>query len=155
MTKPYINMTEKTAVFERNLRIVTEAEAITDLKHGRRQGMIAWAVVHTLLSSRRPLSELVAMNCGDLQSANFPPELVEHLAGFLKWKKIRGESTARKVPLFCSQRNRRFSARGIRDLWRACVKRAGLPASFSITSKPKAREITLDDMREALTRLYD
>ncbi len=136
----------------RRLRTVTEAWAITDLKDGRKTGVLAWAVVDTALSTGLRVAELVALTVGDFDARRgalkvvrrkrrkrvtetiaLSRELTRHLAEFIAWKKTVDQPAGKKDPLFVGKRGALTSS-GLQRIWKRAVARAGLPKELSIHS---------------------
>lgn len=137
----------------RRLREVTQAWGNTDLERGRRQGVIAWAVVDTVMLTGLRVSELARLTIDDLddrrklltvrrskrkaiaaESLAIPPELARHLRQFINWKRCyTDEPTEEGSPLFCGQRGA-MTVKGLQKVFKSAVQRAGLPDSLSIHS---------------------
>ncbi len=132
------------------LRTVTEAGHIVDLKAGRISGVLAWAVIDTALSTGLRVSELAALRVGDVdakrgalrvvrrkrkkraaETVAIGPELVAHLRDFIEWKGHVDQDTGPKAALFVGKRGP-LTASGLQQLWKVAVKRAGLPRELSI-----------------------
>lgn len=60
-------------------------------------------------------------------------ELTVHLKEFIEWKKLVGQSVDQDAPLFVGKRGP-LTARGLQQLWKSAVKKAGLPEELSIHS---------------------
>ena len=130
----------------RQLRTVTEARQITDLKKGRLQGVMAWMLVDLALSTGLRVSEMAALKISDIdlkrgalkvarlkrakkkaETMAMGKDLVKHLKEYIDW-------TGRKSgPLFIGQRGP-MSAQGLQLIWKRSVKLAGLPEELSIHS---------------------
>jgi integrase len=146
--KKYLDKTEV-----RQLRTVSEANSFLDLKKGRLRGVLAWMLVDLALSTGLRVSELAAIKIQDIdfkrgllaivrkkkktaipESLAISKELARHLKEFIKWS---GRSKGR---LFRSQRGPipgqkgPMSAQGLQQVWKAAIKRAGLPRALSIHS---------------------
>ena len=132
------------------LRTVTEAHAITDLQHGRMKGVQAWCVVDVALQTGLRASELARIKVGNFdpkrrslrvwrhkrrerkqETIAIGADLAGHLAEFLEWKRMIGQDTSREDALFVGKRGP-LTTRGLQQIWKAAVKRAGLPAELSI-----------------------
>lgn len=117
----------------------------------RRQPVIDWAVLHLIIGSGLRSHEATQLLVGDLkvghgQSAIHVREgkggkprvvaissrLKAHLQRFLRWKKERGESTEQDAPLFVSERGEGFTTRGLRYLFRRCLRNAGITGKYGI-----------------------
>lgn len=128
----------------RQLRTVTEAKAIVDLRKGRMTGPLAWMVVDLALSTGLRVSELTAIQLKDIDlkrgfvkvqrrkrkkktvdSLAISPALIKHLKEYI------GDRTAGK--LFVGERGN-LTRVGLQQIWKAAVKRAGLPKELSIHS---------------------
>lgn len=134
------------------LRKIAEADCIIDLKSGRVTGVRAWMVVDLALSTGLRVSELAALTVGDLDlkrgsisvtrlkrkqkklgSLAVGKELISHLREFVQWKEIVDESIEPTAPLFVGKQGP-LSAQGLQRIWKAAIKRAGLPKELSIHS---------------------
>ena len=130
----------------RQLRTVTEAKAIVDLKKGRIQGPLAWMLVDLALSTGLRVSEMADLNIQDLdfkrgsmkvvrlkrkkkvrETMAIGKDLIQHLREYLEW------DDRAKGPLFVGQRGP-LTSRGLQQMWKAAVERAGLPDELSIHS---------------------
>jgi len=128
----------------KQLRTVTEAWAITDLKAGRVQGPKAWMLVDLALATGLRVAELAAIQVEDInlkrqslkvqrvkrrrqswETIALGDDLCEHLAGFIEGKQ--------SGPLFVGQRGP-MSRVGLQRLWKSAIKRAALPAELSVHS---------------------
>ncbi len=130
----------------KQLRTVTEARAIVDLKAGRVGGVREWMLIDLALSTGLRVSEMAAMKLKDIdlkrgaisvvrlkrkkkikESLAISKELVQHLKNYIAW-------TDRKSgALFLGSRGA-LTAQGLQRIWKAAVKRAGLPKELSIHS---------------------
>ncbi len=142
----------------RQLRTVTEARAIVDLKAGRVNGVLGWMVADLALSTGLRVSEIAKVNVEDIdlkrgslavhRSKKRKPvketlavgkDLADHLRDFLAWRACRivdlSESglVATKGSLFVGCRGP-LTAQGLQRIWKAAIKRAHLPAELSIHS---------------------
>jgi integrase len=130
----------------KQLRTVTEAQSITDLKAGRVKGPLSWMVVDLALSTGLRVSEMAALKIKDVdlkrgalsvvrlkrkkkkrETLAISKELVAHLKEYIAW-------TDRKTgQLFVGGRGK-LTAQGLQRIWKAAVSRAGLPKELSIHS---------------------
>jgi integrase/recombinase XerD len=145
----------------KQLRTVTEAQAIVDLKAGRVNGVLGWMLVDTALSTGLRVSEIGKLNVEDIdlkrgslavhrskkrkpvrETLAIGKELVDHLRDYLTWRSCRLSDfngslpkslTAAKGPLFIGCRGP-LTAQGLQRVWKAAVKRASLPVELSIHS---------------------
>ena len=145
----------------KQLRTVTEARAIVDLKAGRVNGVLGWMVVDIALSTGLRVSEIGKVNVEDIdlkrgalavhrskkrkpitETLAIGKELVDHLKDYLTWRTCRLSDfngslpkgiTAAKGALFIGCRGP-LSAQGLQRIWKAAIRRAGLPAELSIHS---------------------
>jgi len=62
-----------------------------------------------------------------------PADLVEHLKAFIAWKDQVGQPTGKDAALFVGKRGP-LTPQGLMQVWKAAVKRAGLPKELSIHS---------------------
>ena len=130
----------------KQLRTVTEAEAIVDLKKGRVTGPVRWMLVDLALSTGLRVSELAAIRIADIdfkrgaikivrakkkkkraETLPIDKKLIPHLKEFIAWM---GKT---KGPLFQGQRGP-LSPQGLQQVWKAAIKIAGLPKELSIHS---------------------
>jgi integrase len=146
----------------RQLRTVTEARAIVDLKAGRVNGVVGWMAVDFALSTGLRVSEIAKVKVEDIdlkrgliavsrakkrKRAKPEPlalgkELTEHLKAYLAWRSCRIADMAgafrkgltdTQGALFVGCRGP-LTTQGLQRLWKAAIKRASLPAELSIHS---------------------
>ena len=146
----------------RQLRTVAEARAIVDLKAGRVNGVLGWMAVDFALSTGLRVSEIAKVNVEDIdlkrglvtvsrakKRRRVKPEplalgkdLADHLKAYLAWRagriadlpeSMRAGLVATKGALFIGCRGP-LTAQGLQRVWKAAVKRAGLPKELSIHS---------------------
>ena len=134
------------------LQTVTELRAVKDLRAGRIGGVIAWAVVDVALQTGLRVSEIAKIKVGDYdpkrralrvwrhkrrkvvqETLAISKALATHLTDFIQWKDHVGQPTGKDDVLFVGKRGP-LSTRGLQRIWKAAVKRAGLPAELSIHS---------------------
>jgi integrase len=130
----------------KQLRTVTEAKAIVDMRKGRIQGPITWMLVDLALSTGLRVSELAELRIEGInlkrgsmkvvrlkrkkkstETLAIGKDLIKHLQEYLEW------TQRTKGPLFVGQRGP-LTYRGLQQMWKAAVKRAGLPGELSIHS---------------------
>ncbi len=130
----------------KQLRTVTEAKAIVDLKKGRRKGLTMWMVVDMALSTGLRVSELAAIRIRDIdfkrgllrvvrrkrkrqttETLALGKDLIKHMKEYVKWT---GKTKGR---LFVGERGS-LAAQGLQQIWKAAIKQAGLPKELSIHS---------------------
>ena len=128
----------------KQLLTVTEAQAITDLRSGRVTGPLAWMVVDMALATGLRVSEFVSLKIEDIdfkrgcisitrlkrkkkakETLAISKDLCSHLKDFIENRK--------KGPLFVGSRGP-LTAQGLQLIWKAAIKRAGLPKELSIHS---------------------
>jgi len=126
----------------KKIRTVTEAQAIVDLQKGRITGPLAWMVVDLALSTGLRVSEMAALTLKDIdlkrgaisvtrrkrkknkrETLAVNKELTEHLKQYIGGRKVGR--------LFEGKRGF-LTAQGLQRIWKAAVKRAGLPKELSI-----------------------
>jgi integrase len=130
----------------RQLRTVTEARAITDLKAGRIGGVRAWMLVDLALTTGLRVSEMAALRLKDVDlkrgyisvtrlkrkkkaknTLAIGKDIIQHLKDYIS-------SMERKTgPLFVGSRGP-LTAQGLQRIWKRSVKFAGLPKELSIHS---------------------
>ena len=141
----------------RQLRTVTEARAIVDLKAGRVNGVLGWMLVDFALSTGLRVSEIGRVKVEDIdlkrglvtvsrskkrkrvkpEPLAIGRELADHLRDFLTWRACRlGDRpqpgcAATKGLLFVGCRGG-LTVQGLQRIWKAAIRRAGLPAEVSI-----------------------
>ncbi len=145
----------------KQLRTVTEARAIVDLRAGRVNGPLAWMLVDVALSTGLRVSEIAALNVEDIdrnrgcmsvtrlkrrkpvkETLAVGKDLVDHLKVYLTWRSARVSDldksqrkglAATKGALFIGCRGA-LTAQGLQRIWKSAIKRAGLPKELSIHS---------------------
>ena len=136
----------------RRLRTVAEARAIVDLAKGRIGGVVAWMAVDAALQTGLRVGELALLKHGDVdlrrcalrvrrlkrrsrkpETIAMSRELAEHLKQFIGWKKDVDQPTGRGEALFVGKRGP-LTVRGLQQIWKGAVRRAGLPEELSIHS---------------------
>jgi len=136
----------------RLLRQSTELHAARDQIAGRKAGPLAWAVVDLALQTGLRVSEMARLKVGDFdpkrnaltvtrsKKAEAKPEtmalgqgLTDHLVAFLAWKESADQDTTAEAALFTGQRGR-LTVFGLQQIWKAEIRRAGLPKALSIHS---------------------
>ena len=139
----------------RQLRTVTEAKAIVDFKKGRVGGVLAWMVVDLMLATGLRVSEAALLKIQDVdikrgllkvtrlkrkkktkESLAVGKDLIEHLREYIAWM------DRTKGPLFVGGRGP-LTSRGLQQIWKAAVKRAGLPKELAIHSARHALAVHL------------
>lgn len=134
----------------KQLRTVTEAGAIVDLGTGRVKGPLAWMVIDLALSTGLRVSEMAALTMKDIdlkrgaisvvrlkrkkkvkETLAISKELSQHLQRFIEWKKTLGQPTKPTSRLFVGGQGD-LTAQGLQRIWKAAVKRAGLPKEITI-----------------------
>lgn len=135
----YMNLEEV-----KQLRTVTEARAIVDLRKGRISGPLTWLLVDLALTTGLRVSELAAIQVKDIDlkrglikvqrakkrkktidSLAIGPNVVKHIKDYLE------DKTTGK--LFVGERGD-LSKYGLQQIWKSAIKRAGLPKELSIHS---------------------
>ena len=130
----------------KQLRTVTEARKITDLKAGRIGGVRAWMLLDLALSTGLRVSEMAALKIKDIDLKRGYLSVIR-----LKRKKRTKETLAlgkdialhlkeyiadmdlKKGSLFVGSRGS-LTAQGLQRIWKRSVKLAGLPKELSIHS---------------------
>jgi integrase/recombinase XerD len=130
----------------KQLRTVTEARKITDLKAGRIGGVHAWMLVDLALSTGLRVSEMAALKIRDIDLKRSCLSVIR-----LKRKKRKKETLAlgkdialhlkeyiadmnlKKGSLFVGSRGP-LTAPGLQRIWKRSIKLAGLPKELSIHS---------------------
>jgi integrase/recombinase XerD len=145
----------------KQLRTVTEARAIVDLKAGRINGVLGWMVVDIALSTGLRVSEIGKLNVEDIdlkrgslavcrskkrkpvkETLAIGKDLADHLRDYLAWRAcriadmdgvLRKGLTDTRGALFIGCRGP-LTAQGLQRVWKAAIKRARLPKELSIHS---------------------
>jgi integrase len=145
----------------KQLRTVTEARAIVDLKAGRVNGVLGWMVVDIALSTGLRVSEIGKLAVEDIdlkrgslavvrskkrkptrETLAIGKELTDHLKAYLAWRadrisdlqeSMRSGLVATKGALFVGCRGV-LTPQGLQRVWKAAIKRASLPSELSIHS---------------------
>lgn len=139
----------------KTLRTVTEAWGITDLRHGRAQGVKAWMLIDLALSTGLRVSEMAALKIGHVdlkrgalkvsrlkrkgkrtETLAIGKDLISHLKEYITW------ADHKKGPLFLGQRGA-LTAQGLQRIWKRAIKKAGLPAELSIHSARHSMAVRL------------
>ena len=139
--KKYMNMEEI-----KQLRTVTEAQHITDLRAGRVCGVRAWMLIDLALSTGLRVGEIAALKINDMdlkrgclsvirlkrkkkcnETLAISKELGNHLKGYIIW------IDRKNVALFVGSRGA-LTTQGLQRIWKSAIKRAGLPKELSIHS---------------------
>ena len=130
----------------RQLRTVTEARAITDLKAGRIGGVRAWMLVDLALTTGLRVSEMAALQIKDLDlkrgclsvarlkrkkktkdTLAIGKDIIQHLKDYITSMEHKTGT------LFVGSRGP-LTAQGLQRIWKRSVKLAGLPKELSIHS---------------------
>ena len=133
-----------TAEEVKQLRTVTEARAIVDLRKGRTTGINTWMVVDLALSTGLRVSELAAIQVEDIdfkrsfimvqrrkkkkktvEPLAIGPSVNAHLKEYIEGRK--------KGPLFIGERGP-LTRYGLQMVFKSAIKLAGLPKGLSIHS---------------------
>ena len=128
----------------KQLRTVTEAQSILDLRNGRVTGPLNWMLVDLALTTGLRVSEMAAIKIQDVdlkrgcmtvarlkrkkkftESIALGKDLVKHLRQYI------ASIGKKKGPLFVGKRGP-LTAQGLQRVWKAAIKRTGLPADLSI-----------------------
>ncbi len=136
----------------KQLRTVTEAGAITDLKAGRLTGVLRWALVDVALQTGLRVSEIAKLTIGDVdlkrgalkvwrhkrkqpaqETLAIAPELVSHLKDYLAWKDTVEGARMPQDALYSGKRGPLTSS-GLQRIWKRAIEAAGLPEELSIHS---------------------
>ena len=130
----------------KQLRTVTEARAIVDLRAGRVRGVIAWMLVDLALSTGLRVGEMAALQIKDVdfkrgcvsvirlkrkkkikETLALGKEIAQHLKEYIAW------AERKKGPLFVGSRGP-LTTQGLQRIWKRSVNLAGLPKELSIHS---------------------
>lgn len=130
----------------KQLRTVTEAKAIVDLKTGRVNGIRAWMLIDLALSTGLRVSEMAALKIKDVdlkrgcllvirmkrkkkvkETMAFGKDLAQHLKAYITWTERKSGA------LFVGSRGT-LTAQGLQRIWKRSIKLAGLPKELSIHS---------------------
>jgi integrase len=128
----------------KKLRTVTEAQSILDLRHGRVTGPLNWMLVDLALTTGLRVSEMAAikiqdvdvkrgcMKVGRLKRKKKYTETIAIGKGLVKHLREYIATTGKKRgPLFVGKRGP-LTAQGLQRVWKAAIKRTGLPPELSI-----------------------
>ena len=130
----------------KQLRTVTQAQAILDLQKGHIKGVLSWMLVDLALSTGLRVSEIAKLKIDDIdfkrgalkvtrskkknakaETLAISKDIAKHLTDYITWA---GRS---KGCLFEGQRGTLTTA-GLQQIWKQAIKRANLPAELSIHS---------------------
>jgi len=130
----------------KQLRTVSEARKITDLKAGRIGGVRAWMLVDLALSTGLRVSEMAALKVKDIDlkrcclsvtrlkckkrakgTLALGKDIAQHLKEYIT------DMDLKKGSLFVGSRGP-LTAQGLQRIWKRSVKLAGLPKELSIHS---------------------
>lgn len=144
------------------LRSATAAWSMADMAAGRRQGVVVWTVVDLLLIVACRANELAAVTVGDVDlkrgfirirrskrrrevvdEVPITPELAAHLRQYMAWKRTVGESLAPDDRLLTGKAGVALTTSGVRKIFKAAVKRCGLPPELSSKSARHTMAVTL------------
>lgn len=123
----------------KQLRKVAEEGAITDLRHGRIQGVTSWMVVDLALSTGLRVAEMAALQVEHIdfkrksltitrvkkkirrpETLAISSDLANHLKQYIDW------AGRKEGPLFKGQRGP-MTRRGLQEIWKRIATKAGLP----------------------------
>jgi site-specific recombinase XerD len=129
----------------RALRTTLRDKALAAKARGVQAPVRDWAIIDTALSSGLRVSELAALQVGDVavghgqaeilvrsgkggkaRQVRIGPDLKAHLREFLAWKEVRGEPVVPEAPLFASERARAYTTRGIQKRFEKACADAGV-----------------------------
>ncbi|MCZ7646109.1 MAG: tyrosine-type recombinase/integrase [Planctomycetota bacterium] len=121
------------------------------LASGRRQPVVDWMMLHLLIGSGLRSHEVAALHVKDLQIGHGQaavhiregkggkPRLVaiswrlkNHLRRYLGWKERHGEPVTQEAPVFVSEQGTEFTTRGIRHLFKRCLRQGGLSDKYGV-----------------------
>ncbi len=134
----------------KQLRTVTEAKAIVDLRKGRITGPVRWMLVDLALSTGLRVSEMAAIQLKDIDlkrgfvtvqrkkrkkktidSLAISPGLIKHLKEYIENRTTGGKASTGQ--LLIGERGS-LTKYGLQQIWKSAVRRAGLPKELSIHS---------------------
>lgn len=129
----------------RALRTTLRDKALAARARGLKAPVRDWGMIDTALSAGLRVSELAALQVGDLavghgqaeilvrngkggktRLVKIGPDLKAHLREFLAWKAALGEPLAQDAPLFASERARAYTTRGIQKRFEKACQDAGV-----------------------------
>ncbi len=134
----------------KQLRTVTETRSMVDLKKGCVGGPLAWMVVDLALSTGLRVSEMAALKMKDIdlkregisvvrlkrkkkkkETLAIGKDLKKHIQQFIMFKKTLDQPVKPTSSFFMGSRGP-LTAQGLQRIWKAAVKRAGLPKEITI-----------------------
>jgi len=120
---------------------------------GRSEPVRDWAILHVALDSGLRVSEICALQVGDVildrahasvivrdgkghkkRGVRIGSALREHLVRFIAWKERIGQSTSGRAPLFVSSRAGPLTRTAVYRIFRKHADAVGIPRRFSIHS---------------------
>lgn len=149
LLEPWKFLSEQQA---RTLLMTAKRNAVAAVTNGRKTPVRDYLVVNLGLSTGLRVMEISQLNCDDIfiqdgvscrlvrrgkcgkrRIVRFAKSLELHLAEYLLWKRLVGESTESGAPLLLSSVTRQhMTTRSLRLAFKRTAAEAGLPSHFSI-----------------------
>lgn len=131
-------------------RVAEELKIVAESK-GIKAPVKAWAIIDLVFSSGLRVAEICDLQhsdlfvghgqysilvrngkCGKQRQVTINERLKRHLKQFIQWKESVGESVSQEDFFFLSNRGKKFHRNTVQKMFKAYLKRAGVPTNFSI-----------------------
>jgi site-specific recombinase XerD len=131
---------------------ITKKMAEEDLLTGRSLWVKRWMVVDLALHAGLTVTEIANLHVGDIKfheksifvrkgkcnnpgNVDIDNELTEHLASFIEWKKLRGESVDHDARILAHlKRGNEYTPKGVQELFKESLRHAGVSEHYTISS---------------------
>lgn len=129
---------------------IVEEKAIVDIQKGRTTWPRFWMLIDLAVNSGMRVSELAGLRIGDIYLSSREPrlyvhgkgdkyrdiyisrDLMNHIKGYLKWKRTIDETTEENDFLLLSSHGEAYSTRGLQYAFKICLEEAELSTVYSI-----------------------